>query len=134
MGKEERRSWRDQLADKNNDRTGKHISGESYQNPELDTPEKCSDIETAEISSKLSELKSILSQISGAVGVSIGPDPSDDEEDRRRIKERFRDALERDQHRRIMREETTGDKWMEYIFGISKPDGRIGKVGSRCHL
>ena len=78
------------------------------------------------------EMKSMLSKIAEAVGVKSGPTPSDDAEDRRRIKERFKDAMEKDQNRRIREEETTKEKWLEYVFGICKPDGRIGKAGSRC--
>ena len=78
------------------------------------------------------DLRSLISKIAEAVGVNSGPNASDDEEDRRRIKERFKDALEKDQNRRIREEETTKEKWLEYVFGICKPDGRIGKAGSRC--
>ena len=78
------------------------------------------------------DVRNLLAKIAEAVGVSLGPPPSDDEEDRRRLKERFKDALEKDQDRRIREEETTKEKWLEYVFGICKPDGRIGKAGSRC--
>jgi hypothetical protein len=52
-------------------------------------------------------------------------------EDRKRLKERLKEAL--DEGKRILRTSTDlkSDGWLEFIFGICKPDGRIGKAGSR---
>jgi ElaB/YqjD/DUF883 family membrane-anchored ribosome-binding protein len=69
-----------------------------------------------------------IERIAGAVGVLFtGGGHGDDNEDRKRLKEKLKAALER-QTRTIVAEQ---EEWMEYIFGICKPDGRVGKRGSR---
>jgi hypothetical protein len=54
----------------------------------------------------------------------------DDAEDRKRLKERLKEAL--DENKRTRPDyEVEKEDWLEYIFGICRPDGRIGKEGSR---
>ena len=45
--------------------------------------------------------------------------------------ERLQEAMEQDQraHRSRLEEEPQG--WAEYVFGICRPDVRLGKLGSR---
>ena len=64
----------------------------------------------------------------GAAGAAADAERSD--QDRKRIKERLKEALElhkeREQNDRVERAGLA-----EYLFGICKPHGRIGKTGSR---
>ena len=56
-----------------------------------------------------------------------------DKEDCKRLKEKLKGALELEQSRRSqLPGDQSRETWMEYIFGICKPDGRVGKQGSRC--
>jgi hypothetical protein len=57
------------------------------------------------------------------------------QDDRKRLKERLKSALEQDQAAMAGGAggaETMG--WAEYLFGICKPDGRTGKIGSRYRV
>ncbi len=57
----------------------------------------------------------------------------DDDEDRKRIKERLKEAVESDKRVRARVVKTTKhESWLEYVFGICEPDRRMGKHGSRC--
>ena len=54
------------------------------------------------------------------------------QDDRKRLKERLKGAIEQDREAvagGARGAETAG--WAEYLFGICKPDGRTGKIGSR---
>ena len=55
----------------------------------------------------------------------------DDNEDRKRLKEKLKEALERDRRSRLRRIMSERQRWAEYIFGICKPDRRNGKRGNR---
>ena len=55
----------------------------------------------------------------------------DDNEDRKRLKEKLKEALESAQRNRLRQVESEQEVWMEYLFGVCRPDGRIGKMGSR---
>jgi uncharacterized protein with von Willebrand factor type A (vWA) domain len=68
-----------------------------------------------------------LEQIANAVGVKQAEKAGDDDEDRKRIKERLKEAL--DLHKR--QQGLDKKDFMEYFFGICKADGRAGKTGSR---
>ena len=51
-------------------------------------------------------------------------------EDRKRLKERLKEAIKTEKLK------SSGlvhdrEEWMEYLFGICEPDGRVGKPGSR---
>ncbi len=76
-------------------------------------------------------VESRLESIAEAVGVTVEANAGDDDADRKRLKERLKEAMEVEQKKRPLNH---GEKesWMEYIFGICKPDGRVGKRGSRC--
>ena len=53
-------------------------------------------------------------------------------DDRKRLKERLKDAVEHDQSAAARGAgEAEREGWAEYLFGICKPDGRVGKLGSR---
>ena len=57
---------------------------------------------------------------------------NNDGEDRKRLKEKLKEAMKTENVKgsaHILEPEP--EPWMEYIFGICKPDGRIGKPGSR---
>jgi hypothetical protein len=70
-----------------------------------------------------------LDRIAETVGVTDGPDK--EEEDRKRLKEKLKEVLEIAQRNRIQQITSEKEKWLEYVFGICRPDGRIGKRGSR---
>ena len=62
----------------------------------------------------------------------------DDDEDRKRIKERLKEAVENDKRARArVIKAVHRESWLEYVFGICEPDRRVGKQGSRsgyrCH-
>ncbi len=71
-----------------------------------------------------------LEKIADAVGVMGRVNEGDDDEDRKRLKERLNEALKANK-KVSLGEIQAADSWLEYIFGICKPNGRIGKHGSR---
>jgi hypothetical protein len=75
-----------------------------------------------------------LDSIDAAVGFSHTTNPGgDDEEDRKRLKERLKQALKKEQKKSLRKPGAEKKSWVEYIFGICKADGRIGKKGSRWY-
>jgi hypothetical protein len=70
-----------------------------------------------------------LATIADHLGIVTTVDVGDDDEDRKRLKERLKEALDSQHKKRHANVEK--ESWMEYIFGICKPDGRLGKKGSR---
>ncbi len=79
---------------------------------------------------KLDGIDKKVERIASAVGARLGTGINE-EEDRRRLKEKLKEALESAQRNRLQLVESESEVWLEYIFGICKPDGRIGKMGSR---
>ncbi len=55
-------------------------------------------------------------------------------EDRKRLKQKLKDAIEHTHE--ISTDHVTENKvgWPEHIFGMCRPDGRVGKEGSRSLL
>ena len=74
-----------------------------------------------------------LEKIADVVGVKKAGSSGDDDEDRKRLKERLNEALEVHKHGLLM-SEIDVEGWLEYFFGICKPNGRFGKHGSRSDL
>ena len=76
-----------------------------------------------------------LCEIASAVGAKSAAGAVDKEEDCKRLKEKLKGALELE---RALQPKLPGDQyrvtWVEYVFGICKPDGRLGKRGSRWNL
>jgi hypothetical protein len=72
-----------------------------------------------------------LKEISEAFPEADERKSADDAEDRKRLKERLKEALDERKRVRIMSNEFEKEGWLEFLFGICKPDGRIGKAGSR---
>ena len=94
--------------------------------------------ETAEIMDRLPEFNSKfgaidrkLEQIAIAMGVRGVSNEGDDEEDRKRLKEKLKQAIEADRRSRVRPIISRGEMWLEYVFGICRPDQRLGKRGSR---
>ncbi len=87
--------------------------------------------EDESLEKRFAVVESRLESIAEAVGVTVEANAGDDDADRKRLKEKLKEALEVEQTKTksIYVEKET---WMEYIFGICKPDGRVGKRGSRC--
>jgi hypothetical protein len=75
-----------------------------------------------------------LERISASLGIKNGTNEGDDEEDRRRLKEKLKVAIEVDRRSRVLAIVSRSEVWIEYIFGICSPDQRIGKSGSRWNL
>ena len=73
-----------------------------------------------------------LDKIAYAVGIRYVVSAGDDNEDRKRLKMRLKEALKMqhtDSDGRVIENEKEG--YLEYIFGIRAPNSRIGKQGSR---
>ena len=69
-------------------------------------------------------------RIEVAMGVQEKINSENDAEDRKRIKERLKEAMDKSNKPKFKSEvEQMG--LIEYVFGICKPDGRVGKHGSR---
>jgi hypothetical protein len=63
--------------------------------------------------------------------VLTAPGAGDDDADRKRLKERLKGALDVEKRRKIKSTSSESEALLEYVFGICKPDRRVGKVGSR---
>jgi hypothetical protein len=82
------------------------------------------------LNTRLEAMERRLEKIADAVGVKKMVAEGNDDEDRKRLKERLNEAL--GEHRRkVLRSEGEREGWIEYFFGICKPNGRLGKHGSR---
>jgi hypothetical protein len=83
------------------------------------------------VCSRIDLVEERLGKIAHAVGVKEGASVGDDEEDRKRLKVRLKEALDR---KRVKAREGLAKPQgvLEYCFGICEPDGRTGKQGSRC--
>ncbi len=68
-----------------------------------------------------------IQKIADAAGMSKHLDSKD--EDRKRLMERLKEAMKVELNESVTKH--IKEPWMEYIFGICKPDGRSGKSGSR---
>ncbi len=86
--------------------------------------------ESESLENRFATVEKRLESIAEAVGVTPTVNVGDDDEDRKRLKERLKEAQEEDQAK-AQSKYTEKETWMEYIFGICKPDGRVGKRGSR---
>lgn len=88
---------------------------------------------TDSLDMKLDGLDKKLEKIASAVGARLGTGINE-EEDRRRLKEKLKEALDSAARNRMQKIDSEHEVWMEYLFGICKPDGRIGKSGSKCEF
>ncbi len=72
----------------------------------------------------------------GQTGEGLAENPRNDleREERRRLKQKLKDAIEYTHD--ISTEHSPQDNagWTEHVFGICRPDGRVGKEGSRSLL
>ena len=73
-------------------------------------------------------LEKRLDRIASAVGVKTN---GEEDDDRKRLKEKLKQAIERDKRSRVRKIESEQAMWLEYIFGICKADRHFGKRGSR---
>jgi hypothetical protein len=82
---------------------------------------------------RLDSLDRKLNMIAEAVGVRVRAKEEEDAEDRKRLKERLKEALALEKQGKLRSaNQDEKESWAEYIFGIAQPNGRIGKMGSRC--
>ncbi len=75
-----------------------------------------------------------LERIAYALGIrnlNVVDNSADDAEDRKRLMEKLKSAFDNDRMKRFREAGTEKEKWLEHVFGICKPDQRIGKRGSR---
>jgi exonuclease VII large subunit len=79
---------------------------------------------------RVARIESRLETIAEAVGNTVESNPGDDDADRKRLKEKLKEALESEERDHASYDHEK-ESWMEYIFGICKADGRMGKRGSR---
>ena len=70
----------------------------------------------------------------GIRNLNVVDNSADDAEDRRRLMEKLKTAFDNDRLKRFGKTGTGQGRWLEYVFGICKPDQRIGKRGSRFNL
>jgi hypothetical protein len=80
-----------------------------------------------------------LERIAYALGIrnlNVVDKSGDDSEDRKRLKEKLKAAFDIDRRSNMRTHVVVSvkEKWLDYIFGICKPDQRIGKRGSRCFI
>ena len=73
--------------------------------------------------------EAVLGKIAHALGVNDDANVGDDEEDRKRLKVRLKEALEG--RRPPAKNSEKPESFLEHYFGICGPDGRTGKHGSR---
>jgi hypothetical protein len=76
---------------------------------------------------KIERIERKLDMIAAAVCVRETERSETDAEDSKRLKERLKECTQG----RLKKMEDVKESWIEYIFGICKPDGRVGKEGSR---
>ncbi len=95
----------------------------------LQTPE-ATDMMT-DINTKFVAIDRKLEQIAISMGVRGVTKEGDEEADRKRLKEKLKQAIEADRRSRIRTIVSQGEVWLEYMFGICQPDQRLGKRGSR---
>jgi hypothetical protein len=95
--------------------------------------------EVAAVDKKLDSLSESMSRklerIAYALGIrnlNVMDNSADDAEDRRRLMEKLKSAFDNDRLRRFREAVSERQRFLEYVFGICKPDQRIGKRGSRC--
>ena len=84
------------------------------------------------IEKKFQSIDDRLVLLASAVEVdpkAVMPESYEDE-DLKRLKEKLKEALKNEKY--PPQNESEKEPWLEYIFGICKADGRIGKKGSRC--
>jgi hypothetical protein len=90
-----------------------------------------------ELDCKFSDLKINQRKLEQSIKRQAQDTDSDVEEgeglDRKRLKERFKKALMLDSDP-LAKIPKAPSAWMEFIFGISAPDQRMGKEGSRFPL
>ena len=78
---------------------------------------------------QLHSMERRLDEIADMVGAKPRNAIEDKLEESKRLKEKLKSALELEKLQlRIFEQKET---WMDYIFGICKPDGRVGKMGSK---
>jgi hypothetical protein len=71
-----------------------------------------------------------LERIAYALGIrnlNVVDNSGDDAEDRKRLMEKLKSAFDNDRLRRFREAGSEREQWLEYVFGICKPDQRVGK-------
>ena len=79
---------------------------------------------------QVASIGNMLESIRDAVGINVEEDKAHNNADRKRLKEKLKEALEVGEQGRLL-QQNNKESWMEYVFGICNPDERVGKRGSR---
>jgi hypothetical protein len=87
-----------------------------------------------ELDTKFTIIDKKLERISASMKIKGEANDGDDEEDRRRLKEKLKVAIDLDRRSRVHTIVSRSEVWLEYIFGICSPDQRLGKRGSRWNI
>ncbi len=88
------------------------------------------DLLASKISTGFEMAEAVLGKIAQVLGVKEDANVGDDEEDRKRLKVRLKEALEKKRpHTDNSVIEASG--YLEHYFGICRPNTRTGKHGSR---
>ena len=96
----------------------------------VDGVEKKEERVVAKIDARCDGVERRLEKIAHAVGIRNVVSAGDDDEDRKRLKMRLKEALTlQNEDDRVSASGSEG--YLEYFFGIRPPNGRIGKQGSR---
>ncbi len=118
-----------------------HLLGREHSRrsgPHLPGPGELADRETVDrrlevVERRLEDIDRKLNMVADAVGVRVQAKEEEDAEDRKRLKERLKEALALEKMDRVNgRRVDEVEDWPEFIFGICRPNGRVGKIGSRC--
>ena len=88
------------------------------------------DLLASRVSTGFEMAETVLGKIAHALGVKDDGNVGDDEEDRKRLKVRLKEALD-GKRPPTDNSELKPEGFLERYFGICGPDGRTGKHGSR---
>jgi hypothetical protein len=97
--------------------------------PTLDVDRKL-DALSDSLGKKLERIAYVL----GIRNLNVVDNSADDAEDRKRLMEKLKFAFESDRQKKLSKLESDGEQWLDHVFGICKPDQRIGKRGSRHNI
>jgi hypothetical protein len=96
----------------------------------LEVKKESIDLLASRVSTGFEMAEAVLGKISHALGVKDDAKVGDDEEDRKRLKVRLKEALD-GKWLPTDSSELKPEGFLEHYFGICGPDGRTGKHGSR---
>ncbi len=124
-------SWKDKAPVENLERDRLENAQSFAIGGESDTNQHGAADALLELDTKFGIIDRKLERISASMKIKSEANEGDDEEDRRRLKEKLKVAIDLDRRSRVHTIVSKREVWLEYIFGICSPDQRMGKRGSR---